>query len=500
MLVFIVVASVILEWMLYLLPPVWKVRRLAVGIPLFLTAFGTSVLVLDGWRAWHVLAVAVALFRVINQLRIAEGRMHEGYLRHTTRRTGFLLGGTQLAVLVVFGYLTFDFYRVLPILVVLQVVVAAGILAVTVRNIVKSKHRAVLEGFADKDLPTVTVAIPARDETAELEDCLRSIIANNYPKFEVLVLDDCSHDRTPDIIKQFAQEGVRFTKGAEPAQRWLAKNQAYDKLADEANGEILLFCGVDVRFGPETIRALVTTMLSRKKDMISVLPRRLSSDVAAAFVQPMRYWWELALPRRYFNRPSVLSTCWMIRRKTLQKLGGFDAVQHAILPEGYFAREIVKSDGYGFIRADDVLDVQTRKSLVDQRETAIRMRYPQLRRRLEWVMVLILGELFLLVGPFAAALSGLWSGFGLVQTAGIAACLLLVLTHVLIVQISNPANVLVAAFNLPAVILTELFLGLASMYKYEFSTVDWKGRNICTPVMHVIPHLPQVNGGNSKSQ
>jgi hypothetical protein len=31
-----------------------------------------------------------------------------------------------------------------------------------------------------------------------------------------------------------------------------------------------------------------------------------------------------------------------------------------------------------------------------------------------------------------------------------------------------------------------------SMWQYEFSEVDWKGRNICVPAMHVIPHLPKL--------
>jgi chlorobactene glucosyltransferase len=441
---------------------------------------------------WSAGLVLVSAFRLVNHLRIAEGRMHEAYLKRAALRAGLWLGAFQVGVLFVLDHIQVRGTTIVVMLAAGQLLVAAGILLVTIRNIIKSKHVPVLENFADRELPTVTVAIPARNETADLEDCLRSILANNYPKFEVLVLDDCSHDRTPDIIKEFAQEGVRFVKGAEPQERWLAKNQAYDKLADEANGDILLFCGTDVRFGPETIRALVTTQLSRKKDMMSILPRRLSSDAAAAFIQPMRYWWELALPRRYFNRPSVLSTCWLIRRKTLKKLGGFNAVQHAILPEGYFAREIVKTDGYSFVRADDVLDVQTRKGLEEQRETAVRMRYPQLRRRLEWVLLLTAAELLFLAGPFVALASGLWHGSGFVPIAGALACLLLVLTHVIIVQVSNPANVLVAAFNLPLVILTELFLSLESMYKYEFSTVDWKGRNICIPVMHVIPKLPDI--------
>lgn len=488
-----VVLAVVAEWILYLLPSAWKVRRFAVGLPLVMTAFGVGALTTWAWNGWCVFLIVVAVFRIINLLRIAKGRMHEVYLKRTTRRSGFILGSLQLLFLVAAQNIGFDFSAMLMVFVFAQIVFAVGILITTIRNIHATKHRPALENFSDKELPTVTVAIPARNETADLEDCLHSVIANNYPKFEVLVLDDCSHDRTPDIIKQFAQDGVRFVKGDEPRSRWLAKNQAYDKLADEANGEIMLFCGVDVRFGSETIRALVTTLLSQKNDMISVLPRRMNSDVLSAFIQPMRYWWELALPRGLFNRPPVLSTCWVIRRGLLQELGGFDAVQHAILPEGYFAREAVKNSRYSFVRADDILDVQTRKSLPAQRATAVRVRYPQLRRRLEWVMLLSVAEVMFMVGPFVVASSAFWLGAGIVQIVAAISCALLVLSHVSIVQVSNPANTLVAAFNLPVVVLVELFLGLTSMYKYEFSTVDWRGRNICTPVMHVEPRLPAID-------
>lgn len=492
MLELVLLGSIICEWLLYVVRPFWLIRRAVVVVPLVASAATAAAYTVEN-PGWLAVAVAyVTVFRVINLLRISQARMNERYLYGATRRTGLILGVVQ-ALLVAAGLVLVPGWSgIWMILAGLQVVFAAATFVVTLRNIVKSRHHEATEHFADRDLPTVSVAVPARNETADLEDCLRSILANNYPKFEVLVLDDCSQDKTPDIIRGFAQEGVRFIKGQPPQDRWLAKNQAYHQLATEATGDLILFCGVDVRFGPETIRALVTELLVRKKEMVSVMPRRLTSDWLTAFIQPMRYWWELALPRRYFNRPPVLSTCWIIRRKTLKKLGGFAAVQHAIIPEGFFARELVRTDAYSFLRADDVLDVQTRKKLADQRETAIRTRYPQLRRRPEWAMLLIMAEVFLLLGPFAGVLSAIWVGFGWLQLLSAVALGLAVLTHMIIVQVSNPANVLVSAVNLPVVVVTELLLGIVSMYKYEFSTVDWKGRNVCIPVMHVIPKLPPL--------
>jgi hypothetical protein len=228
------------------------------------------------------------------------------------------------------------------------------------------------------------------------------------------------------------------------------------------------------------------------------MPRRLSNTPAAAFIQPMRYWWELALPRRLFNRPPVLSTCWLIERTALKKAGSFAAVSHNILPERYFARELVKRDEYSFVRADDLLDIQTAKVLDEQRATAVRMRYPQLHRRPELVLPMILTELLLLLGPFILAPASLIWHLGMIGWLSLAAAVLLIATHVLILAVSNPPNIPLAFLNLPVVILTEIVLVCESMLKYEFSVVDWKGRNICIPVMHVIPKLPVLPTSNPK--
>ena len=275
-------------------------------------------------------------------------------------------------------------------------------------------------------------------------------------------------------------------------ERWLAKNQAYDKLYQESSGSFILFCGVDVRFGPSTIRSMVNVLRSRNKSMLSVLPLRIAGAAQATLLQPMRYWWELALPRRLFNRPAVLSTCWMIERKALKHLGGFGAVSHAVIPEGFFARELVKTDGYSFVRSTDELEVRTVKSLNDQRETALRTRYPEVRRRPEVVLLVTLAELFVFFAPFLSLVVSLVSGFvpGIILS-GISTVVVLV-THLVILQVTNPANLAVSILTFPFAAITELIIGYVSMFKYEFGTVEWKGRNVCIPVMHVVPRLPTI--------
>ncbi len=472
----------------------WEIRTTTIVSLVVLIPAITSVLIFQYPNWLGVTLALLSLARVINLVRIAKARMHEEYLRQATKRTSQAFIAFQLLLLpFIIGILPGTGFDHLPVIAaVAQLVVALGLLTITIRNAYKTRYRQGTTFYADRELPTVSLVIPARNETIDLEECLRTALASDYPKLEVIVLDDCSQAKTSEIIKGFAQDGVRFVKGDEPAERWLAKNQAYQKLYEEASGDFVLFCGVDVRFGPHAIKALVTEMLQRDKQMISVLPRRLSGSVAGAFIQPMRYWWELALPRKLVDRPAVLSTCWLIRRKTLKHLGGFNAVSHSIIPEGSFARELTKTNDYSFIRSDDTLDVQTRKTFVDQRSTAVRMRYPQLRRRPENVILLVIAELTFLLGPLVGVGYGIISSDQLVIVLSAVAYGLLVLIHVIIVQLTSPPNIVIALFNLPIEVLTEVVIALVSMTKYEFGAIEWKDRNICIPVMHVIPRLPRA--------
>jgi len=91
-------------------------------------------------------------------------------------------------------------------------------------------------------------------------------------------------------------------------------------------------------------------------------------------------------------------------------------------------------------------------------------------------------------------LSGFWVGFNLLQWLGIATSGLLIATHYLIMASSNPANSAVALINFPLVIITEIFMVYWSMYKYEFSVVEWKGRNICIPALQITTKLPGITG------
>ncbi len=480
------------EGLLFSVTFLWRIKR-TLSVIIALLIISTNVWLLMKVNLIIGLPIGlIAVFRILNMMRILKNRMHQAYLRRATAQTSlhlFLIYPVVISVLSL-GYFM-ERSNIVDLVVYLQLIIAGSILIVVQKNVMKLRFHMPEKYLVDNELPTVTVAIPARNETVSLQECLNAVLANDYPKLEVIVLDDCSQGKTAEIIKSYAQKGVRFVKGQPPAERWLAKNQAYEQLLVESSGDFVLFCGVDTRIGSQAIRSMVNLLKNRNKSMLSVLPVRSASTAMDAFIQPMRYWWELALPRRLFNRPPVLNTCWMIERESLRKLGGFGSVSHAIIPEGFFARELAKEDKYSFVRSSNELEVKTNKNFSEQLHTAIRNRYPQIRRRPEWALLLTAINLLFLVLPFAFLVASVWENSINALLVGIT-CVLLVISHVTIVSITDPENSLFAVVSFPVAAISEMVIGYISMVQYEFLTIEWKDRNICIPVMHVIPRLPKV--------
>lgn len=464
----------------------WRIRLVLTRLALALVVASSLFFVVIDVNAASVLLAVLSLYRLINLRRLLRQCIQPDYLYNSGRQTSLLLITAQASLLGL-GFTRWPPHDWLILLAGGQMAVAVLLLMTTARHLRTTKPPVISKHLIEAELPSLTVAIPARNESDDLRACLDSLISSNYPKLEIVVLDDSSQDRrTPEIIRSFAQAGVRFIPGDTPPEHWLAKNFAYKKLSDSANGELILFCGVDARFQPGSLRHLVETLLAKRKSMLCVLPRNLvpASRLHANLIQPARYAWELALPRRLLVRPPVLSTCWLISAQMLRQAGGFDAVSRKIIPESYFARQAVnRNDSYSFVRAENELAVTSSKSFAEQKLTAIRTRYPQLHRRPELVALTSLAELFVLSWPLISLLAGLLTRDMAVGALGLAGYLMTAVLEVLVVSLTYRKLMPEAAVFLPLAALYDIWILNYSMWRYEFGTVYWKGRDITRPVM-----------------
>jgi glycosyltransferase involved in cell wall biosynthesis len=475
--------------------PVWLYRKYIACAIIVVLSIASGLFFGSHLNVWVAMIVVFSIYRMINLLRIVEGRTNADYLYHVARKTSFALISLQIISLAVY-LLTRHHHIKLNVWLYVALVIQAGfalmLIASTLRHIKKSRPSDIETNYASRDLPTLSVLIPARNETDELDECLKSLLNSTYSKLEILVLDDCSQDRkTSEIIRGFAHEGVTFMGGEVPPDDWLAKNYAYEQLSKQANGDILLFCGVDTRFEEETLRLLVEELLNRKKTMLSIMPNnKLSSgfSLKKSLIQPTRYAWEVALPRRLLNRPPVLSTCWLIKASTLKDCGGFESVKRTVSIESNFAKYAAsKNDGYSFMRSGNLLGLSSVKTFAEQRDTAIRTRYPQTHRRPEIVGLLSIAEFTAFLGPITVFVISLVNKDWLALILSVIVFGMYKMFYLLILRLTYGRFILFEIALTPIAALYDIALLNYSMWQYEFNEVLWKGRNVCLPVMRVEP-------------
>src|SRR5512136_978570 len=98
-----------------------------------------------------------------------------------------------------------------------------------------------------QEFPMVSVLVPARNEERNITICVQSLLAQDYPCFEVLVLDDQSTDGTRGILERIAgsHSELRLLDGEPPSDELVGKNWACYQLARQARGDLLFFTDAD---------------------------------------------------------------------------------------------------------------------------------------------------------------------------------------------------------------------------------------------------------------
>ena len=139
--------------------------------------------------------------------------------------------------------------------------------------------------------PLISVIVPARNEAANIETCMRSILGTAYESIEVIVVDDRSSDGTAAIIERVARSPeargrVRLVRGAELPAGWYGKPWALVQGCRVATGAILLFTDADTRHAPELLPRCVAALDGERVDLVSVLPRQEMVTFWERVVQP----------------------------------------------------------------------------------------------------------------------------------------------------------------------------------------------------------------------
>jgi glycosyltransferase involved in cell wall biosynthesis len=329
---------------------------------------------------------------------------------------------------------------------------------------------------SDDELPTVSICIPARNEMHAMTQCLERAIASDYPKLEIIVLDDSSVDNTSIIVKSFAHAGVRFVEGAPLPEGWLGKTHAQHELFKEASGDYVIFMDVDTLLSPKSISNLVALTLAHRASMLSVLPTREDAWRSSVLFATLRHFWSVALYTR--RHPAATTSLWMIKRELPKKTyGKLEPYRLAISPERSLAAAITRDHTYRFFISNPTIGISYEKKWRSQCNTSIRLLYPFLGGNI-FFAILGLTALLLLILPFATLVTSSILPWSPVHTTALATSLILAGLYMIYTGRVWRQGWLIGGLLFPIILLQECALLLQSINAYATRTVTWKGRPI----------------------
>lgn len=199
------------------------------------------------------------------------------------------------------------------------------------------------------DQPFISICIPARNEASVIGGTVRNLLVQEYPRFELLLLDDHSTDDTANIAKTAANGDARLRvlSGDSLPDGWLGKNWACHQLSQAARGEWVIFTDADVNWQPGALSALVNEMADTHADFLTVWPTQRTETWTERLVVPlmtlaiMAYLPILAvhhLPSSAFAAAN--GQCLVFRRRAYDAVGGHVEVRDNIVEDVAFARRI----------------------------------------------------------------------------------------------------------------------------------------------------------------
>jgi chlorobactene glucosyltransferase len=275
--------------------------------------------------------------------------------------------------------------------------------------------------------PLISVCVPARNEERNIHACVESILAQDYPNFEVIVLEDRSTDATGEILRSLVAHTVpaslretdklKVINGSDLPKGWAGKPHALFQASQAARGEWLCFVDADTFLSPTTLSSCYAKALETDADMFTIMTFQIMGSFWEKVVMPIVMTaLSVGFSPRKVNDPKSKDAIAngqfiLIKRSVYDAIGGHESVKDQIVEDKAISEQ-VKWNGYRLIVANGYSIVKTRMytSLPEMWEGWTKNIYLGLSDRPSLMLLGAFGALILLV---AALFLPLWPLLGI---------------------------------------------------------------------------------------
>ncbi|MDB5035849.1 MAG: hypothetical protein JWQ98_3090 [Chlorobi bacterium] len=268
--------------------------------------------------------------------------------------------------------------------------------------------------------PRVSVLVPARNEERSIERCVRSLLAQEYPAMEVIVLNDDSSDATGKILATIARDDSRLKMidGATLPAGWIGKNWACHQLSRAADGDWLFFTDADTCHAPQSIRAAVALAERRNLALLSGVPlQRMEGFWERAIIPMTQFLYFAWLPNRWITErrnpkfSAANGQLLMIRRDAYDAIGGHAGCRRNLVEDILLGRT-AKERGFRTALATAVETAECRmyRSLDEIVEGFSKNLFPGLGYSFAALASFIISSLLLYTAPVVFLIAGIITG------------------------------------------------------------------------------------------
>ena len=271
-----------------------------------------------------------------------------------------------------------------------------------------------------KQHPRVTIIVPARNEEADIEQSLTSLLSLEYDNYEVIAVNDRSTDRTGEIMRRVAGTAavpgvLRIIEITELPPRWLGKTHAMWTAARQATGDWLLFTDADVTFKPDSLRRVLAYAEAERADHVVLFPRILTKQpgerMMVAFFQTLFVFghrpWKTADPKAPDHMG--VGAFNLVRRSAYDSVGTYERLRLEVLDDMKLGK-VVKNAGFRQrnVFGEDLISLHWAKGAMGMVRNLTKNFFAVLSFQWWRVLASCLGLAFLNLLPFA----GIWFAHG----------------------------------------------------------------------------------------
>jgi len=302
----------------------------------------------------------------------------------------------------------------------LQVLILSILLLMFLNLLQNLKRIGGLENIKpQKPYPLVSVLIPARNEEQNIKKCVSSLVKSDYPRLEIIVLDDESKDRTYEIVKRLSvgEEKLRIIRGKKLPPGWTGKNWSCHQLAQVSRGDWLLFTDADTTHRPHSVSIALGSAQKAKSVFVTCIPHLIAKTWSEKLFMPVIPFAFLALiPFRLINlsKDSRLALgigpFILINRNVYFSFGGHESIKEKIVDDMALAKKSKEKKGkISVIDGTKIMNVRFYTSFKELWKGFSKNCYEAIGGFPHYLVAILLACYFLFIYPYLALWSALTS-------------------------------------------------------------------------------------------